>query len=110
MLLPNRENAYLPTEKLTKYLLSQSHPVGQSKARFFAQYGFHAGNADVLREVLLGIARNNDVVYCEDKPFGRHYIIDGDIVSPSGTIIRIRTAWILEADSIAPRFVTAFPR
>lgn len=38
MILPNRERAYIPEAKLVHYLLSLSHPVGKSKARFVTAY------------------------------------------------------------------------
>jgi hypothetical protein len=109
MQLPHRENAFIPIEKLTKYLLSHSHPVGQSKARFFSQHGFGEDSVEVLRSGLLHVARNGNVARSETKPYGLHYVVDGEILSPSGTMVKIRTVWIIENNSTAPRFVTAFP-
>jgi hypothetical protein len=40
MKLPNADKAYVPPNKLLDYLLSLSHPVGGSKARFFRSAGF----------------------------------------------------------------------
>ena len=44
MKLPNRENAYIPPRKLTEYLLSETHSIGKSKAKFFRAIGFDEEN------------------------------------------------------------------
>lgn len=46
MRVPNRDHAYVPERKLTGYLLSRSHPVGTSKARFFRGLGFDESNVE----------------------------------------------------------------
>jgi hypothetical protein len=35
MELPNKSNAFVATGKVLDYLLSETHAVGRSKARFF---------------------------------------------------------------------------
>jgi hypothetical protein len=37
MELPNKFNAFVATGKVLDYLLSETHAVGKSKARFFAR-------------------------------------------------------------------------
>jgi len=54
--LPNAERAQVAQEKIAGYLLSESHPVGRAKARFFRSLGFRSGNAQALRSELLRIA------------------------------------------------------
>ncbi|WP_407681176.1 DUF6883 domain-containing protein [Prochlorothrix hollandica] len=44
MLLPNREKAFIELPKLTDYLLSESHSVGKSKAKFFRELDFSQEN------------------------------------------------------------------
>lgn len=43
-MLPNAEDAYIPWEKLTDYLLSETHAVGKAKARFFRAHGYNENN------------------------------------------------------------------
>ncbi len=38
--LPNSERPYIPELELTGYLLSESHPIGRSKARVFRHMGY----------------------------------------------------------------------
>ena len=52
MKLPGGDQAFIPRAKLTNYLLSDVHPVGRSKARFFASLGFDVGGADSLECLL----------------------------------------------------------
>ena len=44
MRLPNVDQATIDRAKLEGYLLSEVHPVGRFKARFFASLGFTAHN------------------------------------------------------------------
>ena len=109
MYLPNREAAFIPAEKLTGYLLSESHALGRSKARFFRAFGFGEESIGLLEQGLLSIARHTEVD--EEKPsaYGTKYVIRGRLETPSGAVVRIETVWIIEAGEDNPRFVTAYP-
>lgn len=108
MTVPNAENAVVPPEKLTAYLLALSHPIGGSKARYFRAHGFADDNADVLadglRHIVAGVPSS-----VRTSPFGTKYVVSGDLPTPRGTIVRIETVWIVEPPSNRPRFVTAYP-
>jgi hypothetical protein len=41
--------------------------------------------------------------------YGTKYIIDGEIVTPIGTTVRLRSVWVVESHDERPRFVTAYP-
>jgi len=41
--------------------------------------------------------------------FGQKFIVDGQIITPVGKNILLRTAWIIEPDDERPRFITAYP-
>lgn len=38
MKLPDKEKAYIPLLKIKDYLLSETHPIGKSKAKFFRSF------------------------------------------------------------------------
>ena len=82
MRLPNAEGAQVDPKKLKEYLLSESHPVGRSKAKFFHGMGFDESNFDVLGEGLIGIAQTEEIVEAEPSPHGTIYIVDGFITTP----------------------------
>ena len=109
MELPNKSRAHVPPEKVTEYLLSETHAVGKSKAKYFRSYGFNDENASDLADGLLAIAQNAPVESSERSPYGTKYIIDGDLETPNGDMIPVRTVWIIETDDDTPRLVTAYP-
>jgi hypothetical protein len=108
MKLPHGGNAYVPPEKLRDYLLSETHPVGKAKAKFFRSFGFDETNLNGLEQGLKAIADLEEVVEVTTTPYGTKYVIEGTLNTPSGQPARVRTVWIVEADQ-PPRFVTAFP-
>ena len=109
MRLPNRESAYVPSSKLVDYLLSRTHAVGKSKAKFFSKFGFDETNVDDFERGLKKIAQENEITEQISMLHGEKYIIDGVIQTPIGRTITIRTVWIIEKGEITPRFVTAHP-
>ena len=109
MKLPNRENAYIPPSKLREYLLSQTHPIGRSRASFLKAVGFDETNVDVLEQTLIAIAQSEDVKEATSSPHGMKYVIDGMIQTPAGNVVEVRTVWIIDRGQDSPRFVTAYP-
>jgi hypothetical protein len=55
--LPNAERAIVEREKITEYLLNPTHRYGASKARFFADFGFHLDNRMILADADVCMAR-----------------------------------------------------
>ena len=109
MKLPNAERANVPERKMTLYLLNPAHPVGGSKAVFFARFGFTAGDWTRMAEALRRHARENEVVETEETRHGIRYAVDGPLSAPDGTRLNVRSAWFIDPGSSAPRFVTAHP-
>jgi hypothetical protein len=108
--LPRGNNSVVPLRKLTDYLLSESHPVGKSKAVFFRQIGFDGTNVRLLEASFLKIAAHENIVEVTSSPHGTKYVVDGDIELPQGGTAAVRTIWIIESEVGGPRFVTAYPR
>ncbi len=108
-MLPNREQAYIPEPKLSKYVLSETHAVGKAKAKYFRSLGYTQANANELADALLMIAKSEGVSKKVTTPYGTKYIVEGELVTPSGTTARIRTVWVVEPHDKRPRFVTAYP-
>ena len=109
MELPNKSRAQVPLEKVTDYLLSETHAVGKSKAKYFRSYGFNDEAVGDLVQGLLAIAQNAQVEDSEMSRFGVKYVLDGKLETPNGDMIQVRTIWIIENDTEIPRFVTAYP-
>lgn len=109
MKLPNRKKAKIVNEKLTGYLLSEIHPIGKSKAKFFKKYGFDSSNSKELEQELLIIALNNEVTGTKETIYGVNYVIEGVIISPKRKPFKIKTVWFVEAEEKIPRLVTVIP-
>jgi hypothetical protein len=105
----NASSARIEFEKITSYLLSDTHPVGRAKARFFQGLGFQASRPEALLASLLRVAREGEVLDQEITVFGTKYMVDGTLEGPAGISAPVRTIWILERDSVSPRLVTAYP-
>ena len=70
MLLPNREDAYIPPPKLTEYLLSEIHPVGRFKAQLLLASGFNRTNLNILEQGLIAIAFEQEVTQAIPPEYG----------------------------------------
>lgn len=84
MKLPNYEKAVVSETKITGYLLSIKHREGRSKAEFFTQLGFTADAWEELVSALLRHVAENEVAKMEDSPFGKRYIVEGELFGSGG--------------------------
>ena len=110
MRLPNGGRAFIAPAALAGYLLSQTHPAGQSKAKLFRAGGFDETTPSVLQEGLLLMAKECEVIHVSSSPHGMKYMIDGALPTPAGYVRALRTRWIIDTVRDTPRFVTAYPR
>jgi hypothetical protein len=97
-------------EKITEYLLNPGHPENGGKARFFAALGFQRGDWATLGAAFRSLALGSSVVKRLDSAHGEKYVVDGQIESPSGRMLWVRTVWIVDRGRDAPRLVTAYPQ
>lgn len=109
MKLPYSKNIVIPKEKLTKYILSETHPVGSSKARLFRELGFDETNLDTLKQSLSKVAKTGEVKEVRELSYGINYAINGTIETPSGKTIRVTTVWFIKTGRKTPSFVTTYP-
>ena len=109
MKLPNVEAAVVPQAKITDYLLSLTHESGKGKAGFFNRFGFSLEQWEALASALLLHAADNEVAKVEDSPFGKRYVIEGDMQTPDGRVPKVRAVWFIDNEQAIPRFVTAYP-
>ena len=108
-MLPNRDRAYITKEKLTNYLLSETHAIGKAKAKFFRSLGYSEENYDQLANAILMIVKSESVIQQMTTPYGTKYIVEGNFNTPIGITVRISTVWVVESHDDRPRFVTAYP-
>lgn len=108
MTIPNRHNAIVSPAKLTRYLLSNRHSIGSSKALYFRNLGFSLMSWGELASELLEMARTCDAQRIP-SPFGVTYLIVAPLVGPSGRSAEVVSIWIVGREDSIPRFVTAYP-
>jgi hypothetical protein len=99
----------VPREKLTRYLLSLTHPVGRYKAIIFRKFGFNEENVELLEALLLEIAQTKEVQKVTSTIYGKKYEIQSEIVSPNGRSIMLKTVWFIKTGTRMSSFVTAYP-
>ena len=109
MMLPNTGNAYIPLEKLTDYLLSETHAIGKSKAKFFRSHGYNEDNLHLLEGDLLSIPKYNEIKEQTGSSYGAKYVVRGTLETPGRTTMVVDTVWLLEPPGERPRFITAYP-
>lgn len=110
MKLPNIDHAFIEDAKIRDYLLSGAHPVGRFKAAFFISLGYTQNEWTRLRDDFLALARKGEALPGGESGFGRKFEVSGMLTGPSGRSVEVLTIWIVGADGVAPRFVTAYPR
>lgn len=113
MKLPYRSKAFIPPEKIDKYLLSSVHNKGKYKAAFFRRLGFNVSNRDLFEEALLTIAHTNDIEGIRDIVnkgicYGKSYEVIGTIIGPNKAAT-IKTVWKILLNTRKPSLVTVTP-
>ena len=108
MPFPNAEHAVITEEKICGYLLNPSHPVGGSKAVWFASIGYTMGNWQDLANDLLQLAQTSEDFIAKSSPFGVKYEVLGAIGCPGHRPALVISVWIVEENDW-PRLVTAYP-
>lgn len=106
--MPGYRHAVVDINKVTGYLLSETHPNGKHKARFFTRVGFSPSRAEVLQESLIKHARH-DYIKQDLSGFGSRYVVEAPLESPDGRNPAVRSVWFIEEGGDIPRFVTAYP-
>ena len=109
MKLPYVEQAFVDEDKITGYLLSETHSGGQDKQAFFTRFGFSVAQWEVMAEALVQHAHDHDVVSETSTPHGTKYVVEGPLSTPDERNPAVRTVWIIDTGETAPRLVTAYP-
>jgi hypothetical protein len=109
MKLPQLNELIVEREKIRDYLLNLDHRYGATKAKFFIALGFTVEAWVILADVLREHGRAHDVVASRETGYGLRYVVEGELATPSGSRVFIRSVWQFDHGSIAPRLITAYP-
>jgi len=100
------QNAIIPPEKLTGYLLVPQKK--NDKSQFLAQAGFTADNPATLAQAIRILMASNEAVQDRQDVYGTFYQVTDDLVGPHG-ILSVVTVWLLRTIDGHYRFVTLKP-
>lgn len=99
----------MPDEKIKGYLLNLQHTKGRGKAKFFMRFGFSMAEWKQLAEALVAHAQVYEVAKTEETTFGLRYVLEGELLTPTGRRPMVRAVWFIEQGDVVPRLVTAYP-
>ncbi len=109
--LRNAHLAVVERHKVREYLLNGSHPDNGGKARFFVSLGFSSKDPERLMAALRAVAQNGEVAETARSAHGEKHVVEGWLSAHTeeGRQRPVRTVWIIDSGSDAPRLVTAYP-
>lgn len=108
MRIPFAEQAFIPIEKLTDYLLNVDHPDGGPKARVLAHAGFCVEAPEEFEQALREQHLTREARQGKPSPFGTKYEITGRLTGPSGEVF-VTSVWIVLHGETTPRLITVVP-
>lgn len=103
-------NIIVEIAKLRDYCLSDTHPRGRHKARVFrSRLGLTAHDAELLRQSLLGAAREHqdDLQPTDADAYGQRYVLDFAMTTVAGTAT-VRSTWIVLAGQDVLRLTSCY--
>ncbi|MDF5721655.1 MAG: hypothetical protein PUP91_14490 [Rhizonema sp. PD37] len=102
------ENAVIPQEKLTKYLLVFRRK--DDKSKFLEQAGFIQENADDLLKAIRQLAVTNEVQKDNINEYGIFYTVEGNLRGVNGRDLAVVTVWLQSKNDGSFRFITLKPK
>jgi hypothetical protein len=109
--LRNAHLAVVDRGKVVEYLLNEAHPDNGGKAKFFVSLGFSVEDPERLMKALRDVAGHGEVVRSQEFVHGEKYVVDGwlPVHTQDSGRRSVRTVWIIDRHTDAPRLVTAYP-
>jgi hypothetical protein len=109
MSVPNCENAFVPFEKVSHYLLDLTLPHGKTKAMFFRGIGYSLTSPELLINDLERLACVGNLLSTQTTIEGKKYVVVVPLLAPNGKTYSIKTIWITEHTIDRPRLITTYP-
>ncbi|MEU1803022.1 DUF6883 domain-containing protein [Streptomyces sp. NPDC019937] len=107
---PDFRDAAFDDRKLTEYALNPEHPVGKNKARVIkSRTGLGQEDAAEVKRQIMDQVQRGGAQPGKGDQYGQRWIRDVELSGSNGSMT-VRTAWIVDAETGATRFVTlSFP-
>ena len=100
------EDAIIPDDKITRYLLVQK--ARNDKSKFLAKAGFTTDNPEALRSAIQSIAGADEAIKDRSNEYGVFYQAVGELVGANDVSLSVVTIWLQRIDGKF-QFVTLKP-
>ncbi len=102
------EDAIIPEDKITHYLLVQK--ARNDKSKFLMQAGFTKENPEALRAAIQLLARTVEAVEDRSSEYRTFYQVAGELVGANDVNLSVVTIWLLRKIDGKFQFVTLKPK
>jgi hypothetical protein len=101
------DNASIPNEKLTRYLLL--YKARNDKSQFLAQAGFTMQNPESLQTAIRTLIQSSEAIEDRTNEYGTFYEVKGGLVGTNGETLFVTTIWLRRQSDGEFQFVTLKP-
>lgn len=102
------DNAVIPEEKLTRYLLVPR--LKDDKSKYLAQAGFTQANPDDLLTAIRQLIVNNEAIKDNVNEYGVFYLVEGNLQGINNNNLAVVTVWLQSKYDGSFRFITLKPK
>lgn len=102
------DDAIIPDEKLTRYLLVPR--AKNDKAKFLSQAGFTQENPEVLKAAIRFLAVSVEATEDISNEYGTFYRVEGNLIGIDGVVLSVVTIWLERAIDGRFQFITLKPK
>ncbi|MBE9051021.1 hypothetical protein IQ243_11445 [Nostocales cyanobacterium LEGE 11386] len=102
------EDAIIPDDKITRYLLVQK--ARNDKSKFLAQAGFTLENPEALMAAIQSLIVIGEAVEDMGNEYGVFYQVAGELIGVNGVSLCVVTIWLQRQIDGKFQFVTLKPR
>jgi hypothetical protein len=102
------DNAVIPEEKLTRYLLVPR--LKDDKSKYLAQAGFTQANPEDLLTAIRQLITDNEAVEDNVNEYGIFYTVEGNLQGINDRSLAIITVWLQSKYDGSFRFITLKPK
>ena len=102
------DNAVIPEEKLTRYLLVPR--LKDDKSKYLAQAGFTQANPEDLLTAIRQLITDNEAVEDNVNEYGVFYLVEGNLQGINNNNLAVVTVWLQSKYDGSFRFITLKPK
>lgn len=101
------EDAIIPDDKITRYLLVQK--IRNDKSKFLGQADFTLKNPEALKAAIRSITDLGNAVEEKSNEYGVFYQVSGQLVGQNGVTLSVVTIWLKRQIDGKYQFITLKP-